>query len=74
MTKAKAARLTLAEAAEYLGMPAEDLQLTRWKGIAPGNLGYKVGGVLYFDRDSLPKPKAKKAAGPADAAEEEAPE
>lgn len=62
MTKAKPSRLTVTEAAEYLGIPEEDLLRSRFRGMEPGRLGYRQGGVLYFNREDLPKPpKAPKA-------------
>jgi hypothetical protein len=55
--KTPPARMTTDEAADYLGMTPEDLLRSRWRGMEPGSLGYKEGGVLYFRKGDLPKPK-----------------
>lgn len=61
-TKKTPSRLTLEEAAEYLGMSSEDLMHSRFRGLTPGSLGFKVGGTLYFNKGDLPKPAKPKAA------------
>jgi hypothetical protein len=58
--------LSLDEAAALLGISGQDLMLSRARGLTPGNLGYRQGGQLHWNRDDLaefipekPKPKPK---------------
>jgi len=49
-------KLTLEEAADYLGITPDQLMATRGRGLEPGRSGYKDKGVLYWNRRDLPKP------------------
>jgi hypothetical protein len=48
-------KLTLEEAAEYLGISPDELMQTRGRGLEPGRSGYKDKGVLVWNRKDLPK-------------------
>jgi hypothetical protein len=51
--------LNLEEAAEVLGISAHDLEISRYRGIEPGKLGFKQDGVLMWKRSDLKKAEAK---------------
>jgi hypothetical protein len=60
--------LTLEDAAALLGVAPQDLMLSRARGLEPGVLGYRQGGVVLWDPDVLapfaPKPKPKASSKP----------
>ena len=49
--------LNIDEAAELLGVTAQDLMLSRMRGLEPGRLGFKRDGELVWRRKDLPKPQ-----------------
>lgn len=51
--------LDIDQAAEVLGITAHELSLSRYRGMAPGNLAQKVDGQLRWDKAKLPKPKSE---------------
>lgn len=60
-------KLTLTEAADYLGISSEDLMMSRNRGLAPGKLGFmrydgQLRGTLYWSKsDLLPPPQHEMA-------------
>lgn len=54
--------LTLEEAAAYLGVTTDELMLSFWKGLPPGNQAEKKDGRLTWDRRNLiPPPRTRTA-------------
>ena len=45
--------LSLAEAAEFIGISEHELKVSRYRGVEPGSLAEKRDGVLVWDRTKL---------------------
>lgn len=53
-------RLTAPQAASYLGITEEDLLRAYYRGLPPGNLGWKEGStVMWNSEDLLPFPESR---------------